>query len=198
MHEIIVKGSSAQKIDLKAGQILEIINIQGKQICDFFAFNARDIAEFLSPAHSRVALRRIIPKVGDKLVSVYRNPMIELIEDTSDGMHDMLIPPCDKQRYAMEFGMPDHPNCRTNLYNVMSSHLIPYAYLPDPINFFQNTPVHPDGTIGKGVSTARPGDKVVLQALMDIIAVCTSCAQDLNEVNDYKPTELKLIIRRPQ
>jgi uncharacterized protein YcgI (DUF1989 family) len=194
-RELVIEAYSGGKIDVKKGQVLEIINVEGEQICDFFAFKADDVMEFLSPSHCRAVLRRIIPKVGDKLVSVYRRPMVEIIEDTSDGIHDIIFPPCDKARYAIEFGMESHPNCRTNLFNAMSSHEIPYAYLPESINFWQNTPVKEDGTIGRGKSTAKPGDKIVLRALMDIIAVGTSCSQDQNDVNAYNPTDIKFVVR---
>jgi hypothetical protein len=36
--------------------------------------------------------------------------------------------------------------------------LFPFAYLPDPVNFFQNTPVTGDGIIHRLSSTAKPGE----------------------------------------
>ena len=81
MTEVVIKGAHGGRIEMKEGQILEIINVEGTQICDFFAFNTGDLMEALSPPHIRSVLGRIVLKVGDVLVSRYRRPMFELLED---------------------------------------------------------------------------------------------------------------------
>jgi uncharacterized protein YcgI (DUF1989 family) len=76
----------------------------------------------------------------------------------------------------------------------MAEYRIPYLYLPEPLNFFQNTPILPDGTIQYLRSPAKPGDRVVLRALMDLIAAGSSCPM-LGGVNGEKPTDLKFVVR---
>ena len=98
MGEVLIKGGHGGRIEARKGQIIEIINIDGQQICDFFAFNMADLGETLSPGHTRSGLRRIVLKVGDVLVSCYRNPMFEILEDTC-GQHDVTFPPCDPTVY---------------------------------------------------------------------------------------------------
>ena len=56
-----------------------------------------------------------------------------------------------------------------NLMEQVRAFDIPFEFLSDPINFFQNSPIRGDGTIGRGLSPALPGDKIVLHALMDMI-----------------------------
>ena len=51
--------------------------------------------------HSRVAMGRIIPGVGDTLVTNRRRPILTLIEDTSGGIHDTLMAACDRYRYEL-------------------------------------------------------------------------------------------------
>ena len=78
----------------------------------------------------------------------------------------------------------------------MADHGIAYEHLPDPINFFQNTPVRADGSIAYGASSvAKPGDKVVLQALVDVIAVASACAMDLTGINGDRLTDIRLVVR---
>lgn len=190
--ELLIKGGYGGKVDVKEGQLLEIVNVEGQQICDFFAFNAHDIAETLSPSHIRSGLRRIVLKVGDKLVSKYRRPMLELVEDTC-GVHDITFPPCDPDTYILRYGMHNHRSCRTNLFETMAKYNLVYAYLPDPIDFFQNTPILADGRIEDRVSAAKPGDKVVLRALMDVIAVGSACPME-GIVNAGRPKDLKFIV----
>ena len=95
----------------------------------------------------------------------------------------------------MDFGIDDHRSCRKNLEEVMGNFDIPYEYLPDPFNFFQPTPVQADGTYSTGTSPAKPGDRIVLRAMMDVIAVGSSCPQDQIALNDFNPSRLKLIVR---
>ena len=133
-------------------------------------------------------------KPGDTLYSVLRRPVFELIEDPV-GFNDFSLPACDPERYRMDFGVEEHRSCRKNLEEVMSGFDIPYEYLPDPFNFFQPTPVKVDGTYGTGTSPAKPGERLVLRALMDVIAVGSSCPQDQIPLNDFNPSRLKLVVR---
>ncbi len=192
-NEVLIKGGYGGSIEVGRGQILEIVNEGGQQICDFFAFNADDLDETLSPAHTRSALRRIVLQVGDSLFSKFRKPMFEIIEDTC-GRHDITFPPCDPVVYEQRFGLHDHRSCRTNLAEAVAELNVPYAFLPEPINFFQNTPIMADGSIEQHTSLARPGDKVVLRAEMDLIAAGSACPME-GGVNGDRLTDIRFVVR---
>jgi len=192
-NEVVIKGGYGGRIEVRRHQILEIINDGGQQICDFFAFNAENFDETLSPAHTRSSLRRVILQVGDMLISRFREPMFEIIEDTC-GRHDITFPPCDPVVYKQHFGMHDHRSCRTNLAETIADKDIPYAFLPEPVNFFQNTPIMEDGAIEDHTSLARPGDKVVLRAEMDLIAVGSACPME-GGVNGDRLTDIRFVVR---
>ena len=195
MREVLVKGGHWGRIEVPAGGLLEIVNVEGCQICDFFAFRADDVGEFVSPAHTRAELMRLTLGAGDRLVSVRRAPMFEIVEDTV-GSHDMIFPACDPPRYRLGFGLDDHRSCRANLAEAMADRGIAYEHLPDPINFFQNTPVGAGGAIAYGAaSLAGPGDRVVLQALVDVIAVASACAMDLTGINGERLSDIRLVLR---
>ncbi len=195
MREVLVKGGHWGRIGVPAGGLLEIVNVEGRQICDFFAFRADDVGEFVSPAHTRAELMRLTLGAGDRLVSVRRAPMFEIVEDTV-GSHDMIFPACDPPRYRLGFGLDDHRSCRANLAEAMADRGIAYEHLPDPINFFQNTPVGAGGAIAYGAaSLAGPGDRVVLRALVDVIAVASACAMDLTGINGERLSDIRLVLR---
>jgi uncharacterized protein YcgI (DUF1989 family) len=193
-EEILVPGGFARALPLRAGQFLEIVNEQGEQVCDFVAFNARDFTEYLSTTHTRSMLGRLTLRVGDLLRTVQRNPIFELVEDTV-GVHDLLFAACDPRRYELDYGVTGHRSCRTNFVEVLAPYGVTYARVPDPINWFQSTPVRPDGTLDLEVSPARPGDRVVLRALMDVVAAASACPQDLNPVNGWRVTDIRLVVR---
>ena len=58
------KGKAVRVIK---GQRIKVINSKGQQVVDTWAFNADDMREFMSMEHSRVAIGRIIPRIGDAL-----------------------------------------------------------------------------------------------------------------------------------
>src|SRR5712691_3320874 len=77
------RGKAAR---LRRGQTVRVINTTGQQVVDTWAFRADDIAEFMSMEHSRVAIGRIIPGIGDTLVTNRRRPILTLAADTSGGI----------------------------------------------------------------------------------------------------------------
>jgi uncharacterized protein YcgI (DUF1989 family) len=87
-----------------AKQVIRVINTHGEQVVDTWAFNRHDISEFMSMEHTRSWLRRLIPLVGDSLVTNHRRPILPVLEDTSGGIHDTLLAACDQYR-----------NCSTGL-----------------------------------------------------------------------------------
>jgi uncharacterized protein len=65
--------------------------------------------------HTRASLNRIIPKVGDGLYDNERRKLLEIVEDTTEGVHDTLIAACDDARYRELGGGEGHRNCADNL-----------------------------------------------------------------------------------
>jgi len=100
---IIVPAATARAVTLRAGQRLRIVNVEGKQVADFVAFNAADLDESLSTLHTLVSLKRLFPTAGDQLRTNRRRPMVEITRDDT-GRHDMLIAACDPWRYEMADG----------------------------------------------------------------------------------------------
>ena len=190
MSMVVIKGGEAGFVDLKSGELLEITNLEGQQVCDFFAFKADDMKEYLSTSHIRSALRRTYIKDGDFLISVFRNPMFKVVYDDV-GVHDFCMAACDPQRYLLDYGVAEHRSCRCNLFDLMKDHDVLYEYLPDPVNLFQETSVTSKGLLVSGISPAKPGDRIVLEACMDVKAVGSACPQDLSPVNNYKPTDIR-------
>src|SRR5258708_40093646 len=118
--------------NVKAGQIIKIVNTSGKQVVDTWAFNSYDLDERLSMEHSRVALRKLIPAVGDTLVTNCRRPMLSLVEDTTAGHHDMLMAACDLRRYELLGAVGYHDNCSDNLRSALRAMGFSYKPFPRP------------------------------------------------------------------
>src|SRR5712691_11320319 len=98
---IEIPARRGKAVRLRLGQSVRVINTTGQQVVDTWAFRAGDIAEFMSMELSRVAIGRIIPGVGDTLVTNRRRPILTLTEDTSGGIHDILFAACDRWCYEL-------------------------------------------------------------------------------------------------
>ena len=191
--EILVPGGEGRSFTVKKGQFVTITDLEGKQVVDFIAFNKADMTEFLSPTHTRSMLGRLTLKIGDLFRTNLRNPIFKLMDDTV-GRHDMIFASCDKQRYLLDYGILDHRNCRDNFVEALRAYSLESWRVPDPINFFQNTPLLPDGSFEMAEPLSRPGDRVVLEVLMDAVVAVSACPQDQNPCNGWRVTDIKVSI----
>ncbi|HUZ01715.1 MAG TPA: urea carboxylase-associated family protein [Thermomicrobiaceae bacterium] len=190
-QELRIPPAEARAFRARAGMCVTVIDLEGEQIGDFVALNAADHRERLSTCHTRSALRRIYVRQGDHLYSNLRRPMFEVVEDRV-GRHDLTIAACDARLYAERHGLPDHPNCLDNLTGALAPFGIEQWLVPEPFNIFQNTTLDPDGNYRYAAPLSRPGDRLVLRALIDVVGAVSACAHDLSTVNGGKLTPLLL------
>ncbi len=188
MIEIPARHGKATR--LRKGLVVKVINTNGQQVVDTWAFNAEDLREFMSMEHSRVAIGRIIPVVGDTLVTNVRRPILTIVEDTSGGIHDTLFAACDRWRYELLGCAEYHDNCTDNLaVGLAELGLVP-PETPAPLNLFMNIPVVDGNRVEVRPPVSTPGSYVALRADMDCVAAFSACPQDMLPVNgvEMQPT----------
>jgi uncharacterized protein YcgI (DUF1989 family) len=68
--------------------------------------------------------------------------------------------------------------------------------VPDPVDFFQNTPVNERGRLVPGRGVTKPGDFVTLRAEMDLSMIVTACAWDVprSPINGDRCTRIRVEI----
>ena len=125
------------------GQHVKVINTHGQQVVDTWAFRRDDLTEFMSMEHSRTAMGRIMPTLGQSMATNHRRPILTLVEDTSGGIHDTLLAACDRYRYKLLGVLEYHDNCTDNLAAAMSELGLTPPETPSPWNLFMNIPVAP-------------------------------------------------------
>jgi len=184
---------------VEKGRSVKLINTHGYQIVDTWAFNRHDPRELMSMEHCRVALNSLRPKVGNSLVTNMRRPIVTIVEDTSPGVHDMVIASCDRYRYASLGCKEYHDSCTDNLVAALKELNLTPPEIPCPFNIFQNTPYDSDAGVIRWLPTiAKPGDYVTLRAEMDIAIVFSSCPMDIVKLNgpsggDPRETHFQLL-----
>ena len=97
----VIPARCGRAVSVPAGASIEVINPSGTQVVDLWALCPPDLTERLSMEHTRVAIGRLVPQVGDTLVSSVRRPMLTMVADTSPGVHDTLMASCDTERYRL-------------------------------------------------------------------------------------------------
>lgn len=178
---------------VRKGQLITIIDSEGQQAADFVAVNAANHDEKLSPVHTRQHLRSLFFRPGDSLWSSENRPLLRIVSDTI-GIHDANVPACDRTRFSVDFGIEGHRNCVDNLLEGMKAHGITYYSLPEPFNLFQNGPVTADGRMEVTDPHSRAGDRIVFEALCDLICAVSSCPQDIIPGNGLQVTPIAIEI----
>jgi len=179
-HLIPARKGAAHKV--RKGQTVRVINTHGSQVVDFWAFNAADLGECMSMEHTRASIQRIIPRVGDKLVTNKRRPILAVVEDRSPGVHDTLIASCDRYRYEQLGHKGFHDNCTDNLANALEAIGLKRVVHPCPFNLFMNIPVR-EAAVSFEPPVTRPGDSITFRAEMDAVVAFSACPQDLIPIN---------------
>lgn len=166
--------------------------------------------EFMSMAHTRTATLHLRPKVNDTLVTNIRESILTVVEDTSPGVHDTLVPACDPYRYQA-LGVPkweEHGSCAENLVLALKE-LNERAGLkgakavgadvtinqcPAPLNLFMNIPWDDEGDIGFHPPKSKKGDYVRFKAERDVVVVMSACPNDVNGINGKEITDASFVV----
>ena len=180
---ITIPGAQARAFELETGEQIRIVNLEGSQVVDCRAFNAASFGEFLSTEHTRSCLEKLIPQTGDALFSNQRRPILSIVEDTSPGIHDLLLSACDTERYRLLGVEGYHRNCADNLREALAEIGRAPPETPSPFNIFENVQIGKHGSLSIEAPVARAGDAITLRAELDIVLVLSCCPMDIAMTN---------------
>jgi uncharacterized protein YcgI (DUF1989 family) len=183
-QRILVPARHGKAVRLASGQAVKVINTHGTQVVDCWAWNAYDLNEHMSMEASRVWTQRLNPRVGDTFITVLRQPILTVVEDTSPGVHDTIMAACCRHRYTLLGVREYHRNCRDNMFEAMQALGVT---VPAPIlasfNIFMNIAVQPDGiSLDTRPTVTKAGDFITLRAEMDCYVAFSACPQDIVQI----------------
>lgn len=196
MTTTVVPAATAAVFALARGEEVTVTNTTGRQVVDLWAVGRDDPTEYLSMAHTRTALARLTPRVGDTMVSSLRRPMLTMVDDTSPGTHDTLIAACDGERYRQLGVAGEHPSCAANFRAVLGSHGVTPVFVPCPLNLFMRIPWDEAGELRFLDTGAAPGDLVTMRAERDVLVVASACPMDVNPINGGAPSDVTVRVGR--
>ncbi len=191
-----IQPGQATSFEVKKGEYIQIMDVQGRECSDFQAFSMRALDQGLEhgidPTTTRSLMGSLYPMPGifSKYWSVDQEPLIEVVQDTC-GRHDTFGLACTA-RYYEDLGYPGHVNCSDNINLEMAQYDIrPRAGWP-AINFFFNTMLDETNAIGMDDPWSRPGDFMLLRAQTDLLCVSTACPCDIDPANGWNPTDIQV------
>ena len=194
---IHLRGGHGTAFSLKNGEQVRIINIEGSQVVDAWAFCDPELTEVLSTEHTRSCLEKLTPETGDSLFSNMRRPIIRIAEDTSPGIHDLLLSACDQQRYVLLGHQGYHRNCSDNLRQSLRELGHELTEVPSPFNIFENVSIHSDGALSIEPPVVESGQSITLQAEQNIVLALSACPMDIALTNGpdkrAKPVRIEFV-----
>jgi len=180
-------------LQLRSGQVLRIIDLEGKQVADIVCFNLANPSERLSTNNSRAGQKRWLLTTGHTLVSDEANPMLR-IDDDSVGINHASAGCCSEPVNFLRYGKHGTRNCLDNLALASAPLGFSVKDIPGAFCTFMNVIQHPDGTQEILEPTSTAGDYIDLRAEMDLFVAISNCPQDLNPCNGFNPTPIRVIV----
>ncbi len=187
--------------EVRRGETVRIVDLEGNQAVDTLFFNAEDYADRYSAQDTMREQANLYLTAGTKLMSTGRNHLLTIVADTC-GRHDTLGGACSKEsnqtRYALD--KRSMHACRevflkgAQAWSLKTGRTLDKRDLTANINFFMNVPVTPEGKLSFEDGVSDAGKYVELRAEMDVLLVISNCPQLNNPCNAYNPTPVQVLI----
>ena len=194
LSEWVVQPGTGKAIELFAGQILRIAQIEGLQCVDFNCFNLHDYKEFMHCGRTRT-VHGFNPSKGAFLWSAppRERAMLYILDDTY-GRNDVLFPRCSAYLYESAYGFSAHTNC----HDIQAEAQREYGLTPDDVhdsfNLFMCTEVTLDGRATITRQETKAGDHVDFLALVDVLAIPNVCGADVMRTSNFSLKPIRLTV----
>lgn len=194
MESIRILAQTAQSYFVKAGDYIQVIDVDGRQCSDFQCFSAAKLDKGIEHSLDVTTTRSIqhhaypMPGLHAKYYDQEMLPLVEVVQDTC-GRHDAFALAC-ASKYYDDVGYPGHVNCSDNFNGALSGHGVTARPGWMAANFFFNTSIDAHGVMYTDEPWSRPGDYVLLRALTDLVCVSSACPDDTTSANGWNPTDI--------
>ena len=187
--DLRVKSATAESYFVKAGDYIQILDVDGRQCTDFQCFDARKLDRGIEHALDVTTSRTLMghaysmPGLHSKYFDQDWVPLVEVVQDTV-GRHDAFAMAC-ASKYYDDIGYPGHVNCSDNFNAALKDRGVTARPGWMAVNMFFNTNIDAHGVLISDEPWSRPGDYVLLRALTDIVCVNSACPDDTSPANGW-------------
>ena len=196
VDDVVVPAGHPWSARVAAGEVLRLVDLEGRQAVDFLCYNADDPAERYHAANTIKIPGNIYLGKGSVLRSARARAMMTIVEDTCGG-HDTIFGCCSFELDEVRYGATNPRCCQRNFEEELARHGLGAGDVVANVNFFMRVPVARDGTAAIVDGLSRPGDYVDLRAEMDVLVVLSNCPEALNPATGGQPTPIRAVIWAP-
>jgi uncharacterized protein len=196
IEDVVIPAEGTWTRVMATGEVLRIVDLEGKQAVDFLCYNAKNPEERYNAADTMKYAKTIFLTKGHGIYSDMGNRLFTIVDDTC-GRHDTIGGCCSAESNEFRYGVKGTPSCRANFLKALAPYGLGKKDIVANLNWFMNVPVEPDGTMGIVDGRSRPGDHVDLKAEMDVLAVISNCPQTRNPCNGFNPTPIRVVVTAP-
>src|SRR3982751_4470086 len=152
----VIAARAGWSRELSHGQVLRLVDLEGRQAVDFLCYNARDYEDRYAAADTMKINGNIFIRKDTVLYSVNCNALFTVTEDTC-GNHDTIGGCCSSALNRKRYGKPEDPNCRANFLRELARHGMGPRDMVANLNFFMYVPVAAGGAMGMGPGISKSG-----------------------------------------
>lgn len=192
--DLRIDAATACSYEVREGQFIQVIDVEGRQCSDFLAFGARQLQQGVERGLDSTTTRYIMgnaypqPGLFGKFYDQDAQPLVEVVRDTV-GRHDTFGLACNAKYYE-DMGYPGHVNCTDNF----NARLAGYGVAPrrgwPALNLFYNTAFDDQNLLVFDEPWSRPGDYVLMRAMADLVCASSACPDDIDPANAWVPTDV--------
>ena len=198
LEDIRIEARTAIAYEVKAGDYIQIIDVEGRECSDFQCFDKAALDKGLERCLDATATRHVVgasypaPGLYAKFYDQNFEALVEVIQDTC-GRHDAFGTACTAKYYD-DMGYPGHVNCSDNFNQALDPYGVESRKGWMAINLFFNTNVDDANQMYFDEPWSRPGDYVLMRALKDMVCVSSACPCDIDAANGWNPTDIHMRI----
>jgi urea carboxylase-associated protein 1 len=195
LSDDVVAARAPWSAVVRAGQHLQIIDLNGNQAVDTLFYSADDHTVRYSAQATIAAQRNVFLTTGSVLRATDGTPLMTIVADEV-GNHDTIAGACSKESNTLRYGhhtMHQHA-CAENFLAEATRWGMGKRDIVSNVNFFMNVPVEADGTLGIVDGLSAPGKSLTLRADVDTLVLVSNCPQINNPCNGFDPTPVRMVI----
>jgi urea carboxylase-associated protein 1 len=179
------------------GDMLRLIDLEGRQAVDFLCYDAEDSTDRYSATNTVKVQGKVFVDKGTVLYSELGKALFTIVDDTCEG-HDTIYGCCSEANNFLRYGVHGTHSCFANFTEILGRFGLDRTYIVSNVNFFMSVPVAADGGAVNVYGHSKAGDYVDLRAECHVLAVLSNCPQMNNPCNGYHLTPIRAMIWRPK
>lgn len=198
--DVRINRATAFSYEVKEGDYIQVIDVEGRQCSDFLAFDAQKLQDGIERGLDSTTTRYFMgnpyptPGLCGKFYNQDMDPLVEVIQDTV-GRHDTFGLACNSKFYE-DHGYFGHVNCTDNFNQQLKGYGVSPRQGWPALNLFYNTMFDAHNLLIFDEPWSRPGDYVLFQAKKDLVCASSACPDDIDPSNAWVTTDIHLRVYR--